>query len=213
MWAPPWKKRRSPRLLKTREPAPQTRLGLSPGVSAPAARSPRRGRPAGGGGGAAARAGSPEPRTLARASRAQRRLTREEAETRRGEVTPCRPGGMRRRVFATALPGAAGRKAGRARRRVGGRGEPGRVQERAARGAKAEESAAPAALGGEVSADGPRGLSACPLEPAHFLWKSSPSPQPPRREAPGAAFVMMASSEGRKENDISQRTTGTTSLR
>lgn len=101
-----------------------------------------------------------------RASPAQRLLTHEEIETRRGEVTPCRSGGMRRRVLATALPGAAGRKAGRAP--SGGRAEPGGVEERAARSEEAEESAASAAVGVEVSAEGPRGplelpTQACPL--------------------------------------------------
>ena len=43
-------------------------------------------------------------------------LTLEESETRRGEVTPCGSGGMRRRVFATALHRAAGRKTQKERR-------------------------------------------------------------------------------------------------
>lgn len=92
--------------------------------------------------------------------------THEETETRRGEVTPCRSGGMRRRVFAAAQPGAVGRKAGRARR--WGRGELGRAEEPAARREKAEQSAAPGAMEVELSAEGPRGplgltTQACPL--------------------------------------------------
>lgn len=43
------------------------------------------------------------------------RLTLEETETRRGEVTLCGSGRTRRRVFATALTRAAGRKTGRER--------------------------------------------------------------------------------------------------
>lgn len=135
-------------------PASQTRRGLSPGAGARAVRSERRGRrdwrrERGGSSGWRSPA-----RTLVRASRPTARLTHEEIETGRGEVTPCGSDGTpRRRALASAVRGG-GAEDWEARR--WGHAERVQVEERVSGRKKAKTSEAPGELGVEVSAKGHR---------------------------------------------------------
>lgn len=91
------------------------------------------------------------------------------------------------------------------RARRWGHAERVQVEERVSGRKKAKASEAPGELGVEVSAKGHRIAHS---SPPTFCGKSGPSSRLPRREAPGAAFVMVASKEGPKENDVSRKTTG-----
>lgn len=85
------------------------------------------------------------------------------------------------------------------------------MEERAEGREKAEESEARGELGVEVSAEGLKGPLVLPTETCSQPLGFPPAISAAPEENAGAVFVIMASKEGPKENDVSRKTTGTTS--